>query len=32
VLEDVRVPGNCLLGGKEKLDEKLARAGEALQA
>ena len=30
VLEDVRVPGSCLLGGKEKLDEKLARAREAL--
>jgi acyl-CoA dehydrogenase len=28
VLEDVRVPGNCLLGGKEKLDERLARARE----
>ena len=30
VLEDVRIPGACLLGGKEKLDEKLARAREAL--
>ena len=30
VLDDVRVPGKCLLGGKEKLDEKLARAREAL--
>jgi alkylation response protein AidB-like acyl-CoA dehydrogenase len=28
VLEDCRVPGNCLLGGKEKLDEKLARVRE----
>ncbi|MEW2083523.1 acyl-CoA dehydrogenase family protein [Streptomyces sp. NPDC005283] len=28
VLEDVRLPGHCLLGGKEKLDERLARAGE----
>ncbi len=28
VLDDVRVPGSCLLGGKEKLDEKLARARE----
>jgi acyl-CoA dehydrogenase len=28
ILEDVRVPGNCLLGGKEKLDERLARARE----
>jgi acyl-CoA dehydrogenase len=26
VLEDCRVPGACLLGGKERLDEKLARA------
>jgi alkylation response protein AidB-like acyl-CoA dehydrogenase len=26
VLDDVRIPGNCLLGGKEKLDAKLARA------
>ncbi|MBU2665300.1 acyl-CoA dehydrogenase family protein [Actinoplanes bogorensis] len=25
-LDDVRVPGRCLLGGKEKLDERLARA------
>ncbi|MEZ0073148.1 acyl-CoA dehydrogenase family protein [Planotetraspora sp. GP83] len=25
VLDDVRVPGACLLGGKEKLDERLAR-------
>ncbi|MFD4832339.1 acyl-CoA dehydrogenase family protein [Streptomyces uncialis] len=28
VLEDVRLPGSCLLGGKEKLDERLARARE----
>ncbi|RII14276.1 Acyl-CoA dehydrogenase [Streptomyces sp. YIM 130001] len=28
VLEDVRIPGHCLLGGKEKLDERLARAHE----
>ena len=28
VLEDCRVPGRCLLGGKEKLDERLARARE----
>ncbi len=28
VLENCRVPGNCLLGGKEKLDEKLARVRE----
>jgi acyl-CoA dehydrogenase len=26
VLDDVRIPGRLLLGGKEKLDEKLARA------
>ena len=26
VLEDCRVPGRCLLGGKEQLDERLARA------
>src|SRR5215217_8089738 len=25
-LDDCRVPGSCLLGGKEKLDERLARA------
>jgi len=25
-LDDVRIPGSCLLGGKEKLDERLARA------
>ncbi|GES28031.1 acyl-CoA dehydrogenase family protein [Streptomyces angustmyceticus] len=28
VLDQVRVPGHCLLGGKEKLDERLARARE----
>jgi alkylation response protein AidB-like acyl-CoA dehydrogenase len=28
VLTDVRVPGRCLLGGKEKLDARLARARE----
>jgi len=28
ILEDCRVPGSCLLGGKEKLDERLARARE----
>ncbi|MFF2848075.1 acyl-CoA dehydrogenase family protein [Streptomyces sp. NPDC058001] len=32
VLEDVRVPGSCLLGGKEKLDERLARARERVKA
>jgi acyl-CoA dehydrogenase len=25
-LDDVRVPGSCLLGGREKLEERLARA------
>ncbi|WP_160004163.1 acyl-CoA dehydrogenase family protein [Nocardioides sp. AX2bis] len=29
VLDAVRVPGRCLLGGKEKLDARLARAREA---
>jgi len=29
VLDDVRIPGRCLLGGKDKLDAKLARAREA---
>ena len=32
VLEDCRVPGDCLLGGKEKLDEKLARVREGKKA
>ncbi|MCU1363224.1 MAG: acyl-CoA dehydrogenase [Acidimicrobiaceae bacterium] len=32
VLEDCRVPGSCLLGGKEKLDEKLARVREGRRA
>lgn len=32
VLRDVRVPGHCLLGGKEKLDERLARARERAAA
>ena len=30
VLEDVKIPGSQLLGGKDKLDEKLAKAREAL--
>lgn len=30
VLDDVRVPGRCLLGGKEKLEAKLAKAREQL--
>jgi acyl-CoA dehydrogenase len=32
VLEDCRVPGACLLGGKEKLDQKLARVREGKKA
>ena len=28
ILDDCRVPGSCLLGGKQKLDERLARARE----
>jgi len=32
VLENCRVPGACLLGGKEKLDEKLARVREGKRA
>jgi alkylation response protein AidB-like acyl-CoA dehydrogenase len=28
VLEDCRIPGRCLLGGKEKLDARLAKARE----
>jgi len=28
VLDDCRVPGRCLLGGKDRLDERLARARE----
>jgi acyl-CoA dehydrogenase len=28
VLDNCRVPGRCLLGGKERLDERLARARE----
>jgi alkylation response protein AidB-like acyl-CoA dehydrogenase len=27
-LDDVRVPGRCLVGGKDKLDERLARSRE----
>ena len=29
VLDDVRVPGRCLLGGKDKLDAKLAKARQS---
>ena len=28
VLDDVRIPGSCLLGNKEKLDERIARVKE----
>jgi acyl-CoA dehydrogenase len=31
-LDDCRVPGSCLLGGKEKLDERLAHAREGTGA
>jgi acyl-CoA dehydrogenase len=31
VLDDVRVPGRMLLGGKEKLDKRLARAREGVK-
>ncbi|GAA3928962.1 acyl-CoA dehydrogenase family protein [Actinoplanes auranticolor] len=31
-LDDVRVPGSCLLGGKEALDERLARARSGQRA
>src|SRR4051812_8299206 len=31
-LDDCRIPGTCLLGGKEKLDERLARAREGTSA
>jgi acyl-CoA dehydrogenase len=32
ILEDCRVPGRSLLGGKEKLDERMARAREGTSA
>src|SRR6478735_1999043 len=32
ILDDVRVPGSCLLGGKEKLEERLARARDGKSA
>jgi len=32
ILDDVRVPGSCLLGGKDKLDERLARVREGKPA
>ena len=31
-LDDCRIPGSCLLGGKEKLDERMARAREGTRA
>ncbi|HSO99805.1 MAG TPA: acyl-CoA dehydrogenase family protein [Solirubrobacteraceae bacterium] len=31
-LDDVRIPGSCLLGGKEKLDARLARAREGVRS
>jgi alkylation response protein AidB-like acyl-CoA dehydrogenase len=31
-LDDVRVPGSCLLGGKDRLDDRLARAREGSTA
>src|SRR5581483_4813155 len=31
ILDDVHVPGSCLLGGKEKLDDRLNRAREGLK-
>jgi acyl-CoA dehydrogenase len=31
-LDDVRVPGSCLLGGKERLDSRLAAAREGRQS
>lgn len=32
VLDQVRVPGRCLLGGKEKLDARLAKAREGVRS
>ncbi|WP_436771249.1 acyl-CoA dehydrogenase family protein [Yinghuangia sp. YIM S09857] len=32
VLDNVRIPGDCLLGGKDKLDERLARAREGTRS
>ena len=31
-LDDCRIPGTCLLGGKDKLDERIARAREGTRA
>ncbi|WP_406278557.1 acyl-CoA dehydrogenase family protein [Embleya sp. NBC_00896] len=32
VLDNVRIPGNCLLGGKDRLDERIARAKSGTSA
>jgi alkylation response protein AidB-like acyl-CoA dehydrogenase len=32
VLDDCRIPATCVLGGKEKLDERLARAREGVRS
>jgi acyl-CoA dehydrogenase len=32
ILEDCRVPGRCLLGGRDRLDERLARAREGARS
>lgn len=32
VLDGCRIPGDCLLGGREKLEERLARAREGLKS
>jgi alkylation response protein AidB-like acyl-CoA dehydrogenase len=32
VLQDVKVPGACLIGGKDKLDERISRAREGVSA
>jgi acyl-CoA dehydrogenase len=31
-LDDCRIPGSCLLGGREKLDERLARTREGVRS
>ncbi|MCW3000477.1 MAG: acyl-CoA dehydrogenase, partial [Solirubrobacterales bacterium] len=32
ILDNLRIPGSCLLGGKEKLDARLAKARERMEA
>ncbi|MEU8138873.1 acyl-CoA dehydrogenase family protein [Streptodolium elevatio] len=32
ILDNVRIPGDCLLGGKDKLDERIARAREGARS